>query len=237
MDNNINFKGGFLLKKPSRNMWEKIYNDTVPKNRVIINDLYEKDNIFFASKNFYDSQILSYLLSKKNLKFTYYPNVNLKNQFDSYYPEETIKVLDSELAIESRKEMRKFIIPPTQNTTLKSLKYKWKPEDHIGQTMKALNLSSENYSVETKNFITSIYDKNHKLVVRTSPNNQVGINYAVVYPRYSDEKTLWVAIDHHGKIINKSSDIDALASFKKEFLQAVKIDAGRRRAAKNKKFI
>lgn len=31
---NISFQGGFLLQKPGRKMWEKIYNETVPNKRV-----------------------------------------------------------------------------------------------------------------------------------------------------------------------------------------------------------
>lgn len=228
INNNINFQGGFLLKKPSTKMWGKIYNETVPNNRVIIHDLFEKDNIFFASKTYYDSSILTYLLSKKNLKFTYYPEINLKSGLNGYYPEEAEKILNSSTAIETRKEMKKFIKPGI-NPNDTSLRYKWKVEDHIPQTFKALKLNSEDYKVKTKDFITAIYDKNGKIIAKVSPNNQVGINYAYIYPRYSDESFSMIAINHKGEIISRSNDINSMKEFRKHFTNAVKIDAGRKR--------
>lgn len=228
---NVSFNGGFLIHKPSPAMWEKVYNEIVPKRRIIANDIFEKNNILFVSKSIYDRDVLTYLLSKRNLKFSFYPNINLKTRLDSYFPKEIEKVLSSEHCTDSRKEIRAFIKQTTKPLNA-ILKYKWKSGDHIPQTFKALNMNSENYNIVTKNFISSVYDKNGKLIAKISPNNQQGINYAILYPRYKEELLTMYAINYQGEILSKSNDINSLNEFKKNFLHAVKIDAGRLRPTK-----
>lgn len=232
----INFTGGFLLHKPTKRMWEKVYTEIVPKNkRVIINDLYEDGNVFFATKSIHDSNILKYLLTKRTLNLTYYPNISTKTRLDSYFPDEAVKTLDNELAISDKKEIRKHIKKEIINSadSLRALKYRWKENDYIAQTYKALKITPENYKAKTKNHITTLYDQNGNIAARVSPNTQQGTNYAYIYPSLLSDKFKMVVIDYNGEIIGSSSNIDLLAKFRKKFHQAVRTDYGRISSAKN----
>ena len=109
---NINFTGGFLLKSPKPQQWSKIYDEIVPRNRVIVNDLKGKDNVFFATKNCYDPSILKYLIDNK-VRFTFYPKINLKSRIDSYYPEKAAEILDAETeVITLKRKMLKYLDTP-----------------------------------------------------------------------------------------------------------------------------
>lgn len=230
---NINFTGGFLLRKPTSEMWKKVYNEAVPRsNRIIINNLYKDGNVFFATKESQDSKILKYLLNVKALKFTYYPNIGIKDRLDIYSPAEAVNLLNREISLSDKTKIRKYLKTETEINPITGRKYKWEPNDHIEQTFKALKLNTQNYNVKTENHVTYIYDKNGKMVVKTSPNTNTGINYAFVYPHYSDEKLLMVVINDEGKIFTKSSDIDSFGKFYEDFSKAVKIDAERTRLKK-----
>lgn len=228
----INFTGGFLLHKPTPRMWEKVYNDALQgKKRIIINDLYEKGDIFFATKNGHDSNILKYLLSKRTLNFKFYPNISTKNRLDSEFPQEAIKILDSELAITSRPKMKEFIKPVYINPN-KNLKYRWKENDHIEQTFKALKLDPENYVTKTQKHMTVIYDRNGVMVACASPNSQRGINYVYQYSNHLNKDFRMLIINHKGEILAQSTDINRMQEFKNNFIKAVKIDSGRTRPTK-----
>ena len=229
----INFTGGFLLHKPDVKKWEKAYDEIVPRKRIIIHDLKEQDNIFFATPSCYDSSILKYLFGEK-FKFTFYPDINLKNRLDAYYPEEAIKILDAqETVITDKRKMRKYIVEP-KPCSIQSLKYKWKPNDNIEQTLTALKLDKEDMKIKTAKSVTTITDRNGKLVAKVSPNTAQGINYALVYPRYGNENLRMIAIDHHSQIITDTTDINYLQEFKERFIRAVKFDKGRVTSPKNK---
>lgn len=223
----INFTGGFLLKKPTPKMWEKVYNEAVPATRNIINDLYEDGNLFFATKNSYDSAILKYLLNKRTLNFVYYPNVSTKNRFDSYHPEEALKILDKEVALTDRKEIRKSIKPEKQRIPESLRKYKWRENDYVSQTINALKINPENYNIVIKNHMTEFRDKNGKVVIEASPNTHSGINYILVYPHRDFDDLRMIAANHRGEILRTSTNIDLLKTFKAKMSEAAKLDFGR----------
>ena len=229
---NINFTGGFLLKSPKPQQWSKIYDEIVPRNRVIVNDLKGKDNVFFATKNCYDPSILKYLIDNK-VRFTFYPKINLKSRIDSYYPEKAAEILDAETeVITLKRKMLKYLETP-QKSAVRQLKYKWKPEDHIPQTLQALKLDKSQCKISTKNSVTTIKDLNDKLLAKVSPNNGRGISYALIYPRFGDEKLRMIATTHKGEIVTDTTDIDKFVDFKEHFMHAVKFDLGRQRPKKS----
>lgn len=228
MDNRINFTGGFLLHKPTPKMWEKIYTDNLQnKKRTIINDLYEAGDVFFATRSGHDSNILKYLLNKRNLKFTFYPNVSTKNRFGRELPEEVIKQLDTETALTERKEIKKYIKPEPVVSPAKRLLYKWKPEDYIAQTFKALKLNPENYTTITRKHVTLIKHNSGAVVAKVSPNTTNGINYVYEYPHPSNSTFRMVIIDHNGNILDQTSKLEKMSEFNKHFAAAVKTDIGR----------
>ena len=79
----------------------------------------------------------------------------------------------------------------------------------------------------TKKAVTTIYDKNGQTFAKVSPNSVHGINYVIVYPRFSDEKLKMLTINHRGEIITETSNIDKMSDFKQNFIKAVKFDNGR----------
>lgn len=222
----INFTGGFLLHNPKPQKWEKIYNETVPKKRVIINDLKSQGDIFFATSNFYDKSILKYLLGAR-VKFTFYPNINLKKRISAYCPEEAAKILDAEsLVIRDKRKMKKIIEEPKPDP-VKAMRYEWKPNDHIQQTITALKLNPEEYTFKTRKSITTITDKNGKVFAKASPNSSHGINYVMVYPRFDDEKVRMLMINHRGEILTETNNIENMNNFTENFRKTVKFDRER----------
>ena len=216
----INFTGGFLLVKPKPEVWESAYNKAIPRSaRNIVYDLYNEGNIFVVIKNCYDGDVLRYFIDKK-IDFKYYPKVNTKNQFDRHNPEAARKILDSQdevltgddtNALEKYMKFRRF----------RDKQLNYSRDTHTKKAFKVLGINENNFNVDTKNYITSITDKDGRLVAIVSPNDHRGINYVIAYPRYSDEDLTMYKIDFNGNILEKSTDINRLILFKRDFMKNV----------------
>ncbi|MBP3820844.1 hypothetical protein J6G99_04270 [bacterium] len=220
---NINFTGGFLIKKPSTRMWHNIEN-ILPRKKAVFQQFNEDGDKFFAVKTFYDKQIADFILNK-HIDFKFYPDINLKTQLDPEKLAEAKKIINSQKnIIEIRKDLRKFFKPLKK--IFKPKKYKWKPNDHILQTFKALGLNSSECTYSIKNGITIIKDSSGKIVAKASPNSHFGTNYVYVLPKNSDGSPKKFAVDFNGNIVHEFKEINS-KSFRENFLNTIKIDLGR----------
>lgn len=228
MDNlNVNFQGGFLIKKSKigQIMAE------LPKRKCIIPEINDMGDTFVAVKDIYDLQMVN-LLSKHHTRYKYYPDINLKARLDSNNIEAARRTVNSQTNIlEKPKDILNFLKTVRKQFVAMPV-YKWKPNDHIDKTFKALALEPENYTVKIKNGITYIYKKkDKKLVAKASPNSNRGYNYVYELPKNGDCASRKLAIDNDGKIVWEYPSTD-LKTFIKNFMQAVKIDNGRIRPQK-----
>ena len=218
----INFKGGFLIKKPTRCQWEQI-KDVLPKKKCVFETFNDEGDKFFAIKSCYDEDMAKYILNQK-FKFAFYPNINLKSRLDTYFPEEAHKVIDAQTdVIINRKELRKFLV--SNQAPFSVPKYRWKPNDHIEKTYSALGLNPSECKTKIKDGITYIFDKNGKNIAKASPNNEKGVNFVYIYPKNHDDPSQRFALSQGGERYDFSAM--EIIDFQKKFLQNIKIDKGR----------
>ncbi len=241
MDNNINFTGGFLIRNVANStILDKVYDEIVPKKRIILQDLFEKGDFFFASKSCYDKEISEYLI-KRGFKFFYYPELNLKSRLSAWEMDKAIEKINSSSVITDEDEIVKQASKFEINHA--PMRYRWKENDHIQQTINALKRLSnsdtspiqfdeKNVLISTNNHLTVIKSKDGKLIAKVSPNNDKGISYAMIYPKYGDEHMLFMSTNYKGEIFSPTKDIDNLKEFMKKFRNAMKVDASRKRPNK-----
>ena len=91
----------------------------------------------------------------------------------------------------------KFIITKTVFTLPK---YVWKPNDHVKQTLDALNLDPSQCSIKMKKGVTTILDKSGKVIAKASPNSNKGVNYVYVMPKNADSSPRKLAVSYLGEI-------------------------------------
>ena len=229
--NEISFQGGYLLSKPTSRMWNIIQGE-LPKHKCIVENINGEGDNFFSIKKVYDKDMASLIL-RKNINFKFYPDIDLHTRINSYFPDEALKTLSEQTnVIETREQLRKYIksIEP-KKIVIK--KYRWKPNDHIEKTYKALGLEQSEYITEITNFVTYIKDKKGNIIAKASPNNQRGVNFVYVYPQ--PQKYIMEAQRFALSQSGERENFGALQSinFFKEFNKNVRIDAGRIRPQKN----
>lgn len=224
--NKINFTGGFLLPKTSAKSFDRVYNQ-IPRKRHIQFDLYTKGDMFFATKNCYDGDILKFLKENK-IAFKYFPKVNLKNRFDSYYPEETRRILEHQNEVYTqRDDLSKYI------KVKKPPKYTWIQGDYIDNTFKTIGVNKENFNIQIHNCIMTVYDKQNNLVANVSPYNNNGENFVISYSRNDSDTQLTLSIlNYKGEIVDTKTDISYLKTFRKRFLNAVETERERIKTTK-----
>lgn len=231
----INFNGAFLVKNTSLETWN-LMKATFPKKKCAIPNLNSNGDRFIAVKDCYDILIADFINKNKDIKFEYFPNINLKSMLDPEKPKEAESFIRAQTnVIKTRTQMMNYIRKVRKQFMIPD-QYYWKPGDHIEQTMKALGLNTDQYRTYDKNGITFIKDKTTKKVIaKASPNSNNGINYVYVNSGVNgNPSSRKLAIDHTGKIIWEYSVID-IKSFKDNFLRAINIDEERKQLNKKRK--
>lgn len=230
---NISFNGGFWIKKPSPEMWSAI-KEVMPRRKQILEQLNDDGDKFFAIKTCYDKEMTFKLFNQEIKKgrevekvdFKFYPDINLKVRIDSYFPEEAKETINAQKrVIENRSSIRKFFAQePIKQKPI--MKYRWKPEDQVAQTLTALKLDKENCNIDIKNGVTKIYDKSNNLIAIASPNSHKGYNYVYEYPTVTKPDARRLVVDYNGAIVHEFGILDSKI-FRKFFERNVKIDNGR----------
>ena len=218
----INFTGSFLIKQPNTQLYEKFCERVLPRShRTIVKDVYKKDNVLVTVRKTYDKEIAEYLLARP-FNFVYYPNAGTKKCFDSQFPKKAEEILNGQKRVlKNRSEIEAYIKRLTYSE--KPITYKWRHNDHIDQTLTALKLKPEDCIVTTKDNVTTIYKKeDSRILAKVSPNNDIGDNFALLYPRFSQDPIKYAKINYKGEITEITSDISKLKEFKKSFITAVK---------------
>ena len=229
--NDISFNGGFLISKPSPTKWKNI-KAQFPSNKCVFENYNSNGDKFFAIKSFYDREMIGVLLRKK-VNFKFYPDINLKSRLDSYYPETAREIVNSQTnVIDTPDQLRKFIrecTPVKRKSPI--VRYRWKPEDHIDKTYKALHIDSSQYQTEIIKGITYIKDVNGKIVAKASPNNERGVNFVYELPKTPNGESKMFALSQGGEK-EPFSPLN-YKEFHRLFMRNVKIDLARKRPQKH----
>jgi len=230
--NDINFKGGFWIKSPSPDVWQKIKAE-FPSSKSVFEEFNEQGDKFFAIKNSYDKAMTSFLLRMK-INFKLYPNLNLKSGLSSWKLKESKEIIDAQTnVIETKEKLEEFVRACDKSLPVVIPKYRWKPNDHIEKTYKAIGINPAEYEPQIKDGITYIKEKGKdgKIIAIASPNNSRGINYVYVYPQnWNEESSQKFALGPDGDRID-FSPLDII-NFHKNFMRSVRIDLKRIRPQK-----
>jgi hypothetical protein len=172
------------------------------------------------------------VLLRKKVSFKFYPDINLKNRLDSYYPEEARKVVSAQTnVLDTVEKIRRFIrdCAPAKNVS-PIMKYRWKPEDHVEKTLKALGLNPSECSVSKKDGKT--YIKNGKKILAiASPNNERGINFVYEFSKTPNGESRMFALSQGGET-EPFSPLN-YKEFNRLFARNVKLDLARKRPQKH----
>ena len=225
--NNVTFKGGFWIKSPEK--WNDIVK-IMPRRKCIIDTVNEHGDKFFAIKTAYDKEMAFNLLRKK-VDYKFYPDINLKSRLDGRLPKESMAVVEAQERVLKGDEIRAYFANYNK-TSLPISKYRWKPEDHIDQTFKALKtvlgIDRNNCNVKIEKGIATIFDKSGKKIAKASPNSDKGYNYVYILPRDSEGSSQRLCVNYNGEIESRFAPADFMI-FKEHFMKNVKRDIGRKR--------
>lgn len=83
MDNNINFTGTFLIKRPTKTMRREI-TELTGKRKLLFD--FKPNNMLCVVRDSKDESIANYILNKK-LYFNYFPELNTYSGFEIAHPD------------------------------------------------------------------------------------------------------------------------------------------------------
>ena len=223
MDNKINFTGSFVIKKPGRVKWKEIVRDMLPENSYIKGNFLGQGNMFVATSDRYDNEVVTYLINH-NYVFSYYPKVNKKSGICNMPQSMIEELVEGSEALTKRKAIVKAATEAENRYIPDS--YVRKPDDQIPQTMNALrtveHIPVDSLKPLTINGETLFVDSKGKLVAKASPNNPRGFNFIQIYPRYTTSEDMeMIKADYTGSINYRTKNIDKLRLFKRDFMAAV----------------
>ena len=95
MDNTINFKGAFIVKKPTPALREFLTpkNMSLGKKPLIFENFAGKDDILYVVNDAVDKRIATTLIQIPDICFKYYPKLNLQSGFKKNEPSLALEIL------------------------------------------------------------------------------------------------------------------------------------------------
>lgn len=225
----INFCGGFLIRKPKPEVWEKLEKTVMPNHKCYIPKYNEQGDKFLAVKRRYDYDIAKFI-KDNGLECIYYPDICLKTQIDSRKLDEAKEIINKQTNfIVGTKNLKNAIKVKADQFLLGS--YIWKRGDYVQKTLDALRLNPDSCTVVTnkKTLVSTIYRKGkgneNKVVAKMSPNNHNGTNFVYVLPTRNNPDSRKIAIDRKGGIIEFPTL--AFKDFEKNFMAAIAMEKTR----------
>jgi len=227
MDNSINFKGAFLLTKPTTTVKHDILSK-LGKHRQIFNDFTPEGDVLYITRKGADKRVAEFL-SHHRTKFKYYPELSTKSGFDDEKPEEAKKILaayNSKIVTTIAELKDMFKVKPKNELPA----YVSKGENTLEKTLKALDIDIDSHIIKRKDGYNEIYTKDKNLVASISEPGKYGFRYARIEPKNpkdpNDEVKRYAIRD--GKIqftyVNSPDKniANGTATFLKNYIKAVK---------------
>ena len=217
-NNNVNFKGAFLIN--CKNMTPEVKTelqdcvDNLKKKNIIENFNNKEGLNLYVTKNCYDVILADFICSHK-LKFKYMPDITTKERFDSREPEQAVEYIKTNkpTCITKINELSEFIeeyrIPKK-----KSPAFVKSPENFL----RCLDFNINGIPTTDNKGITKIIDKANGKSIYISPQNRKGVTYIRTQDR---EGSYRYAITNSGDVIELPNDVDGILAFRKKFNGAV----------------
>ena len=217
MDNNINFKGAFLIKQPTaeleKGIMSAIGKKAIKKDQVkIFRDLTGEGDTLFVNKKCRDPFVAQVLLSTPKVKFKYYPSLDTESGFDTKKPADAINILKSAVntVIDTKNKLLETIRKPqkalinsirvTQEKNLKLMQKETFIDFNDKKYKKNIDVQTGMCTIKTyvKDIVTGKPQK-HTLLTITPPG-KFGVCYAKYKPVSTEEPTRRIAIKNGEKI-------------------------------------
>lgn len=213
MDNSINFKGAFLVKRPTPKLKDSIISVIKNKPQQVFDNITGKGDMLFVVRNSLDKDIAQVLRMTPNVKFKYYPTLSTKSGFDTQKPEEAKNILRAaaNTAITTKNKLIEAVRKPlnlaktsiriTQEKNLKLMQKETFLDFSDSKYQKNIDVQTGVCTIKTytKDIITG-NKKKHTLLTITPPG-KFGICYAKYVPVSLEEPTRRIAIKNGTKVL------------------------------------
>ena len=219
MENNISFRGTFLLKKPAPQTTEAI-RKALGKGTLIYEKIGDKaSDVLIVTRNVNDAIAAEYI-GKNELAFNYYPFLDTESGFIPNQAQHAINLIERSKAkfLDTAKGMMRAIrkTKPISSVINEADKY-----PYLATTVKRFNLdSSGNFVVKTKG-MHKIINKDEKVIARISGPNGAKRHYVELVESNSDMPTLKFEMDANGEITDRFKSLRT-PEFMKKFNAATK---------------
>ncbi len=192
MDNNINFTGTFLIKRPSIEVKQAL-SEVLGSRKIIYEKFKGGRDVLYVVRDSADKNVAN-VIQKNHLSFKYYPDLNTGSGFDVNHPDKAAEIIKN-AGKNFTTKIEKVL------SRLEALQPKKKVKDNpIDRVLGALSFEAEEFESRYKGGYTSLFDQKGHLRIRISPTSKNGFNFVTVFPKYNDEKVLRYAIDSNGQI-------------------------------------
>ncbi len=224
MDNSINFKGAFLLHKPTVAVKKSIL-PTLGKHKQIFNNFINEGDVLYITRKGADKNIAEFLTHHRT-KFKYYPELSTKSGFDGEKPIEAKQILDDykDKIVTTASELKSIF---KFNKFLLSFSTR-KKDNTLEKCMETLKLDFQEYDIKKLNGFNEVYtkDRDKKLVATISEPGQYGFRYVRIEPKTSGDEVERYAVrdgETFRYINNPDKNIKhGTTEFLKNFMKAVK---------------
>ncbi len=224
MNNNINFKGAFLLHQPKDTIKNKLTHTLSKSKKQVFNNFSPDGDVLYITRRGTDRKVAEILTHSKT-KFEYYPGLSTKSGFDDQQPDNARKILASYkdniiTTVAELKAMFKLDRPLFNFSTRKK-------DNTLEKCMQTLNMDIKDYDVKRLNGFNEIYTKgtDKKLVATISEPGQYGFRYARIEPKTSGDEVERYAIRAGEKFsyINNPDETvkNGTTTFLKNYMRAV----------------
>ncbi len=220
MDNSINFKGTFLIHKPSVEVKQAL-SSAIGKKKHIFNNFINPNDTLYVVRDSADKKIAETIKNLSDVQFEYYPNLSTKSGFETKnlnkaiqiiqnYKGEIINTTDKLLAkIKKPVKFSKTYINKIHDKNIKAIEKEASVKFNDNELIKGVDTQSGVYTIKAP-----VKDSNghpeKRTILRVSPPGRFGICYAEYIPLSAKEDTRRIAINRNGKkifeYINEKSD-------------------------------
>lgn len=216
MSDNINFKGAFLVHKPTKILQQGIMSRT-GKHRQIFHDFAQKGDMLLITRKGRDSEIAEFI-TQHRANFKVYPKLSTKSGFDDQKPLEAMEILKNTNTPVLTKKTELIDWYKLYDVFVRKAENKQKKlNDNI---FKALGFNKKEEIIKNKNGYSIITDTNGKLLAKVSAPGRYGISFAYIEPKTTDDSPLRYAIKE-GKVIFEYTSENGRLQFIKNYNKAV----------------
>lgn len=211
MDNSINFKGTFLIHRPSSEVKQALL-PALGKKKHIFNNFINPNDTLYVVRNSADKNIAEVIKKLSDVQFEYYPNLSTKSGFETKnlkkaiqiiqnYKGEIISSTDNLLAkIKKPVKFSKTYIKKIHDKNIKAIEKITSVKFNDNELIKGVDTQSGVFTIKAP--VKDSYGNPEKrTILRVSPPGRFGICYAEYIPLSAEEDARRIAINRYGKKI------------------------------------